>query len=77
SSFLALRAQVASLVFAGVRCLVSHGILVQALVHFLAIPKMLIVKLSEAEDSHESSFGHLVAYFFSIVVNSGLTTGEL
>uniref|UniRef100_A0A8B9F015 Uncharacterized protein n=1 Tax=Amazona collaria TaxID=241587 RepID=A0A8B9F015_9PSIT len=31
------------------RCLVSHDISVQALVHFLAIPEQPIIKLLEAE----------------------------
>uniref|UniRef100_A0A672UIW0 Uncharacterized protein n=1 Tax=Strigops habroptila TaxID=2489341 RepID=A0A672UIW0_STRHB len=39
------------------RCLVSHDISLQALVHFLAIPKQPIIKLLEVESSDESSFG--------------------
>lgn len=45
--------------------------------HFPAIPKVPIVKLCEAEDSHESSFGHLEVHFSCIVGDSGLTIGEL
>uniref|UniRef100_A0A8B9Q8A0 HIT domain-containing protein n=1 Tax=Apteryx owenii TaxID=8824 RepID=A0A8B9Q8A0_APTOW len=47
----------------------------QAPVHFLVIPKKLIVKLSEAEDSDESILGQLMTAGKKCAANSGLITG--
>uniref|UniRef100_A0A8C0IHD0 Uncharacterized protein n=1 Tax=Bubo bubo TaxID=30461 RepID=A0A8C0IHD0_BUBBB len=56
------------------RCLVSHDISLQALVHFLAIHQKPIVKLPEAEGS-DKSFWHLMTAGKKYAANSGSTTG--
>uniref|UniRef100_A0A8C6K444 Uncharacterized protein n=1 Tax=Melopsittacus undulatus TaxID=13146 RepID=A0A8C6K444_MELUD len=45
--------------------------LIQALVHFLAIPKQPIIKLLEAESSDESPFWHLLTAGKKYAVNEG------
>jgi len=79
----------ANIVFSDDVCIAFHDINPQAPVHVLIVPKRVIIRLSQSQDSDENILGHLLAVAktiaeilkvadsgYRVVINSGRDAGE-